>query len=280
MSQADIDNKRSLFERLQDNYRLVVIDDDDLKEVNTFKFNLITLYILISTLLVITGAVAIALIFFTPIKRLIPGFEITNDNSQYVELRRKVDELEELLQAQDVYNNGLGNLLQGMEPGVAPAASEEDADEETSSNVKDAVTPINNALAEEASKTKELNQFVFASPLTGTMSAKFDPDIEHFGSDITAPKNTAIKSIMGGIVISADWNVDAGNTVIIQHPRNIVSVYKHNSALLVKTGDVVKSGQAVAIIGNTGKLTNGPHLHLELWYNGYPVNPENYISFN
>ncbi|MBK8632064.1 MAG: M23 family metallopeptidase [Saprospiraceae bacterium] len=280
MSQADIDNKRSLFERLQDNYRLVVIDDDDLKEVNTFKFNLITLYILISTLLVITGAVAIALIFFTPIKRLIPGFEITNDNSQYVELRRKVDELEELLQAQDVYNNGLGNLLQGMEPGVAPAASEEDADEETPSNVKDAVTPINNALAEEASKTKELNQFVFASPLTGTMSAKFDPDIEHFGSDITAPKNTAIKSIMGGIVISADWNVDAGNTVIIQHPRNIVSVYKHNSALLVKTGDVVKSGQAVAIIGNTGKLTNGPHLHLELWYNGYPVNPENYISFN
>ncbi|MFZ1788523.1 MAG: M23 family metallopeptidase [Saprospiraceae bacterium] len=280
MSQADIDNKRSLFERLQDNYRLVVIDDDDLKEVNTFKFNLITLYILISTLLVITGAVAIALIFFTPIKRLIPGFEITNDNSQYVELRRKVDELEELLQAQDVYNNGLGNLLQGMEPGVAPAASEEDTDEETSSNVKDAVTPINNALAEEASKTKELNQFVFASPLTGTMSAKFDPDIEHFGSDITAPKNTAIKSIMGGIVISADWNVDAGNTVIIQHPRNIVSVYKHNSALLVKTGDVVKSGQAVAIIGNTGKLTNGPHLHLELWYNGYPVNPENYISFN
>ena len=280
MSQADIDNKRSLFERLQDNYRLVVIDDDDLKEVNTFKFNLITLYILISTLLVITGAVAIALIFFTPIKRLIPGFEITNDNSQYVELRRKVDELEELLQAQDVYNNGLGNLLQGMEPGVAPAASEEDADEEAPSNVKDAVTPINNALAEEASKTKELNQFVFASPLTGTMSAKFDPDIEHFGSDITAPKNTAIKSIMGGIVISADWNVDAGNTVIIQHPRNIVSVYKHNSALLVKTGDVVKSGQAVAIIGNTGKLTNGPHLHLELWYNGYPVNPENYISFN
>ncbi|HMS68011.1 MAG TPA: M23 family metallopeptidase [Saprospiraceae bacterium] len=280
MSQADIDNKRSLFERLQDNYRLVVIDDDDLKEVNTFKFNLITLYILISTLLVITGAVAIALIFFTPIKRLIPGFEITNDNSQYVELRRKVDELEELLQAQDVYNNGLGNLLQGMEPGVAPAASEEDADEDTPSNVKDAVTPINNALAEEASKTKELNQFVFASPLTGTMSAKFDPDIEHFGSDITAPKNTAIKSIMGGIVISADWNVDAGNTVIIQHPRNIVSVYKHNSALLVKTGDVVKSGQAVAIIGNTGKLTNGPHLHLELWYNGYPVNPENYISFN
>ncbi|HOY12950.1 MAG TPA: M23 family metallopeptidase [Saprospiraceae bacterium] len=280
MSQADIDNKRSLFERLQDNYRLVVIDDDDLKEVNTFKFNLITLYILISTLLVITGAVAIALIFFTPIKRLIPGFEITNDNSQYVELRRKVDELEELLQAQDVYNNGLGNLLQGMEPGVAPATNDEDGNQEKQPASKDAVTPINNALAEEASKTKELNQFVFASPLTGTMSAKFDPDIEHFGSDITAPKNTAIKSIMGGIVVSADWNVDAGNTVIIQHPRNIVSVYKHNSALLVKTGDIVKSGQAIAIIGNTGKLTNGPHLHLELWYNGYPVNPENYISFN
>lgn len=279
MSLADIDNKRSLFERLQDNYRLVVIDDDDLKEVNTFKFNLITLYILISTLLVITGAIAVALIFFTPVKRLVPGFDAGSDNSQYVELRRKVDELEELLQAQDVYNKGIGNLLQGIEPGVVPQNTEnsEGIDEEVSNT---AITPINNAQAEEAEKTKELNQFVFATPITGTLSAKFDPDIEHFGSDITAPKNTAIKSIMGGIVVSADWNVDAGNTVIIQHPRNIVSIYKHNSALLVKTGDIVKSGQAVAIIGNTGKLTNGPHLHLELWYNGNPVNPENYISFN
>ena len=277
MSLADVENKRSWFERLQDNYRLVVIDDDDLKEVNTFKFNLLTLYILISTLLVITGLIAVSLIFFTPVKRLIPGYASGTNSGQYIELRRKVDELEELLQAQEVYNKGIGKLLQGMEPGVSPSGMD---GEDIVSDNKVSVTPINNAQASEASKTKELNQIVFASPMTGTMSAKFDPDIEHFGADVTAPKNTAIKSIMGGIVVSADWNVDAGNTVIIQHPRNIVSVYKHNSSLLVKTGDIVKSGQAIAIIGNTGKLTNGPHLHIELWYNGYPVNPENYISFN
>lgn len=280
MASADVENKRSLLERLQDNYRLVVIDDDDLKEVNTFKFNLLTLYILLSTLLVLIGALAVALIFFTPIKRMIPGFAVGADNSQYIEMRRKVDELEELMQAQEAYNKGISNLLKGSaSPGDVPQKTEtgNNTAEETTAKP---MTTVNTASMQEASKTKELNQLVFASPLSGTVSAKFDPEIEHFGSDITAPKNTAVKSIMSGIVISAEWNVDGGNTVMIQHPRNLVSVYKHNSSLLVKTGDLVKASQAVAIIGNTGRLTNGPHLHLELWFNGFPINPENYIPIN
>ena len=277
MSSADVENKRSLLERLQDNYRLVVIDDDDLKEVNTFKFNLITLYILLSTLLVLIGALAISLIFFTPLKRMIPGFVPGSDNSQYIELRRKVDELETLMQAQEAYNKGISNLLKG-------SGGSNDVPQTTAQTAEStptvAVTKVNNASMQEASKTRELNQLVFASPVSGTVSAKFDPQIEHFGSDILAPKNTAIKSIMSGIVIAAEWNVDGGNTVMIQHPRNLVSVYKHNSSLLVKTGDIVKASQAIAIIGNTGKLTNGPHLHLEMWYNGSPINPENYIPIN
>lgn len=279
MSSADVENKRSLLERLQDNYRLVVIDDDDLREVNTFKFNLLTLYILLSTMLVLTGLIAVGLIFFTPIKRMIPGFTMGSDNSEYIEMRRKVDELEELMQAQEAYNKGISNLLKGS--GVAndaPAAATPDTEQAVTASPNR--TSVNTAAMQEARKTKELNQLAFASPVSGTVSAKFDPAIEHFGSDILAPKNTAIKSIMSGIVISAEWNVDGGNTVMVQHPRNLVSVYKHNSSLLVKTGDIVKAGQAVAIIGNTGKLTNGPHLHLELWYNGFPINPENYIPIN
>ena len=181
MASADVENKRSLLERLQDNYRLVVIDDDDLKEVNTFKFNLLTLYILLSTLLVLIGALAVALIFFTPIKRMIPGFAVGADNSQYIEMRRKVDELEELMQAQEAYNKGISNLLKGSaSPGDVPQKTEtgNNTAEETTAKP---MTTVNTASMQEASKTKELNQLVFASPLSGTVSAKFDPEIEHFG---------------------------------------------------------------------------------------------------
>lgn len=267
MSSGDIENKRSLFERLRDNYRLVVIDDHDFKEVNTFRFNLLTLYTLISTIVVALCTLAISLIIFTPIKRFIPGYGDIEDNTAYIELRKKVDEMEEAMKAQDVYNLGLRNLLKGI------------SDDAVSTETKE-VTSISNASVQEANKTSELSQFVFANPISGKISAPYDPKIQHFGVDILAPKNTAIKSILSGIVILSDWTVDGGNTVVIQHARNVSSVYKHNSALLVKTGDRIKTGQAIAIIGNTGKLSTGPHLHLELWYNGNPINPSNYVSFN
>ena len=267
MSSGDIENKRTLFDRLRDNYRLVVIDDHDFKEVNTFKFNLLTLYTLVSTIVVVLCTVAVSLIIFTPVKRFIPGYGDIEDNTAYIELRKKVDEMDEAFKAQDVYNLGLRNLLQGI------------SDEQVSTETKE-VTTVSNANVQEANKTSELSQFVFANPISGTISAKYDPNIQHFGVDILAPKNTAIKSILSGIVILSDWTVDGGNTVVIQHARNVSSVYKHNSALLVKTGDRIKTGQAIAIIGNTGKLSTGPHLHLELWYNGNPINPSNYVSFN
>ena len=95
-----------------------------------------------------------------------------------------------------------------------------------------------------------------------------------------APKNTAIKAIMDGYVFTSDWTLETGNTIGIQHTNNLISFYKHNSALLKKTGSFVKAGEAVSIIGNTGTLSNGPHLHFELWYNGKAVNPKNYIIFN
>ena len=97
--------------------------------------------------------------------------------------------------------------------------------------------------------------------------------------DILAPKGTAIKTITSGVVISSDFNIETGNTITIQHPNDLISVYRHNSALLKSSGDKVSAGEAIAIIGNTGELTDGPHLHFELWYNGTAINPENFINF-
>ncbi|HRO72147.1 MAG TPA: M23 family metallopeptidase, partial [Saprospiraceae bacterium] len=138
---------------------------------------------------------------------------------------------------------------------------------------------VDKADVKETSRTKELNFLKFASPLYGKVSAGFQPDIQHYGVDILAPKDTPVKAIMDGIVISADQSVSTGNSLYIQHNKNVVSVYKHNSVLLVKTGDFVKTGQAIAIIGNTGEQSTGPHLHFEMWYDGKYVNPQNYITF-
>jgi murein DD-endopeptidase MepM/ murein hydrolase activator NlpD len=108
---------------------------------------------------------------------------------------------------------------------------------------------------------------------------KFSPAQKHFGVDIVARRNEAIKSTLDGTVVFADWTIDKGYVIGIMHTANLFSVYKHNSVLLKNEGDLVRAGEAVAIIGETGELSTGPHLHFELWLNGSPVDPEVYISF-
>jgi murein DD-endopeptidase MepM/ murein hydrolase activator NlpD len=116
-------------------------------------------------------------------------------------------------------------------------------------------------------------------PISGVISSAFDAKTEHLGVDILAPHDTPVKAIWDGHVITADWTLETGYTIGIQHSNDMVSFYKHNASLLKKTGAFVRAGEAIAIIGNTGKLSSGPHLHFELWLHGKPVDPANYIDF-
>ena len=119
----------------------------------------------------------------------------------------------------------------------------------------------------------------FYSPIEGMVTTEFNIRDEHYGIDIVSKSNEPVKSVADGTVIFGDWTQESGNVIYIQHRGNIVSVYKHNSALLKKVGSFVSSGDVIAIIGNTGEFTTGPHLHFEMWYNGNPVDPEEFISF-
>ena len=116
-------------------------------------------------------------------------------------------------------------------------------------------------------------------PISGVISSGFDAATEHFGVDILAPHDTPVKAIWDGHVITADWTLETGYTIGIQHSNDMVSFYKHNATLLKRNGAFVRAGEAIAIIGNTGKLSSGPHLHFELWLQGKPVDPTNYIDF-
>lgn len=131
-----------------------------------------------------------------------------------------------------------------------------------------------------ASKTSsELQEIYFFSPISGIVSSPYNAKSDHFGVDIVSKKNEPVKCVADGTVILSDWTQEAGYIIAVQHRNNLISVYKHNSALLKKVGNFVNAGDIIAIIGNSGELTTGPHLHLEFWYNGNPMNPEDFVSF-
>jgi murein DD-endopeptidase MepM/ murein hydrolase activator NlpD len=128
-------------------------------------------------------------------------------------------------------------------------------------------------------QASSLSNFYFFTPVKGTVTNVFNSKTKHYGIDIVASPNEVIKSTLDGTVVMADWTSETGYVIAVQHSNNLFSIYKHNSALLKNTGDYVKAGEVVAIIGNSGELTTGPHLHFELWYNGSPVNPVDYMTF-
>ncbi|MEZ4818071.1 MAG: M23 family metallopeptidase [Flavobacteriaceae bacterium] len=127
--------------------------------------------------------------------------------------------------------------------------------------------------------SNELN-FVLFAPVKGTISEPYNPSQKHFAVDIVTPKNTAVKAVADGTVIFSGWTSDAGYVLILKHASNLISVYKHNASLTIEQGDLVEAGEVIATVGNTGELTTGPHLHFELWSDGYPINPTNFIDFN
>jgi murein DD-endopeptidase MepM/ murein hydrolase activator NlpD len=121
--------------------------------------------------------------------------------------------------------------------------------------------------------------YLFFKPIDGVITNKFNPHKKHFGIDIVAAENTAIKSVMSGRLIFSSRSIESGNTIIVQHQNGIISVYKHCSSLLKKTGDYVSEKEVIGIIGNTGSLSFGTHLHFELWINAKAVDPELFIKF-
>jgi murein DD-endopeptidase MepM/ murein hydrolase activator NlpD len=121
--------------------------------------------------------------------------------------------------------------------------------------------------------------FVLFPPVTGVISQPYDVSQKHYAVDIAVAQNAPIKAVSDGTVIFAEWTLETGYVVILEHQNTLLSVYKHNATITVLQGDLVKSGEVIATAGNTGEFSTGPHLHFELWSNGYPVNPVEFIDF-
>ncbi len=280
-------------------YRLVVLNNDTFEEVGSYKLSLMNLYVLISSLLVGFTILVLSLVVFTPLKRLIPGYGGIGSQRDMFDLVDRVDSLERVLTAQQTYATNVRKLL------TADVEKESDVVKEKVTAVVDSninVDPseaemviraggsspfvgdsgdknIENKAIKAIGQSDRLESMYLISPLSGSISKSFSLKEKHYGTDLVAPKNTPIKAVADGFVISSDWTLETGNTIAVQHANNVVSFYKHNSSLLKKVGDKVNSGEAIAILGNTGEQSNGPHLHFELWKDGKAVNAQEYIRF-
>ena len=278
-------------------YRLVILNNETFEEVGSYKLSLMNMYLLVSGLLVGFSILVISLVFFTPIKRLIPGYGGVGSQRDMFELVDRVDSLERIISANQTYATNVRKLLTADVEKEAdiinqkPTATNDSVIDVAPSEIEMQIraggdnpiannTPSNETKAIKSIGTSDrLESMFLGAPLTGSISKGFSLNEKHYGTDLIAPKNTPIKSVADGFVISSDWTLETGNTIAVQHINNVVSFYKHNSSLLKKVGDKVKAGEAIAIIGNTGEQSSGPHLHFELWKDGKPVNAQEYIRF-
>jgi murein DD-endopeptidase MepM/ murein hydrolase activator NlpD len=283
------EKKESFWERLKKPFRVMAINPETFEEKWEFRlsnYNLITLF----SLLVMVIAVLVTLVFlFTPVGKYLPTVYESESQMQMQQQLKTVDSLYEVISQNEQYITNVKKLF-ADENFDDSLIHEKKPDIEVNVNeINDIKSPADSILRNEVenedipSNLNEENMVetnFFYSPLKGRISNSYNPRKSHFGVDIVAAKNTTIKSTLGGVVIFGSWTTDDGNVIIIYHGGDLISVYKHNSKLLKKVGDKVKSGDPIAIIGNTGENTDGTHLHFELWQDGNSLDPQKLISFD
>ena len=287
--------KKRFLERLRRKYRIVIYNNDTYEEKVHFKLTLMNFFSIVVFSSVLLIVLVTYLIAFTPLREYIPGYTDVTLNRRVYEMERRADSLETVFAQKDLYINNLKRIVMGDDfdtdsiNSLLTKSSNTDFSkivDRKSKNDSIFRAEYENDTRNNLFKTDMLNETTadfdlvsFYTPMEGIVTNHFNRAEKHYGTDIVSDRSSVIKTIANGTVIYSDWTVENGYTIGIQHSGNLLSVYKHNSVLLKETGDFVNAGDAIAIYGNSGSLSTGPHLHFELWHNGTPLNPEDYISF-
>lgn len=287
---------------LTTSYQLVIRNEEDLAEKSTVRFNYAKLITLFTILFIILFAISL-LLANTILARWINPAYIQQDNAnKLLRLSTTVEALEEQATQQSKFIKLMQSIVAGKEEpnypleNVEPTHTKVDTAQlaedmatymAPSENMDEIATNLRQEFEEKESNlaaatyntVKDLQDTFFFTPIEGIITTPFNLKMEHYGIDIVAKENEPIKCVADGMVIFATWTVETGWVIAIQHSKNLVSIYKHNASLFKKAGDLVTAGEVIAIMGNSGELSTGPHLHFELWYEGNAVNPENFINF-
>ena len=283
-------NKSEIREKLLNKYRLVILNENTFEEKISFKLSRLNVFV--TGTLAVIGLIAITtvLIAFTPLREYIPGYSSTALKRQATDLTFKTDSLLNVINYTNRYIDNIRMVLRGdIENNSINQDSTFEAFKLDPNQID--LNPIreDSLLRAQVALEDKYNLFespifdgseLMFTPLSGMLSQGYDPNIKHFAVDIVAAKDAPVKSIADGTVVFAEWTAATGYVIILEHQDGLISVYKHNGSLARTQGALVRAGEVIASVGDTGELTTGPHLHFALWRNGSPVNPLNYIDFN
>jgi len=287
--------KPGFWVRVRNRYRLVVMNDSTFEENFSLKLTPLNIFVAAGIISIIMIVLTVSLVAFTPLREYIPGYGAeVKTRKELINLALKVDSLQYELSLRTQVMDNIKNIINGN----IPTDSSKNASQKSShpsGEIKDGIAPSKEdsafrsevesqdkyslAFSERKTGKESISNFFFFTPVKGMVTASFNASEEHYGVDIAAKENEPIKATLDGMVLFAGWTSETGYTIEIQHSNNMVSAYKHNSVLLKKAGQFVKAGEAIAVIGNSGEQTSGPHLHFELWYNGNAIDPQEYMVF-
>ncbi len=283
MSKSNKEHKTS-------NFRLALIDNQSHKQLLTLHFTRTSFFVTIVSILVMLCAAIYSIIAFTPVRTFIPGYPDAVSKRAAIQNAITIDSLQTVIYKWGLYSENLKRVMEGMDPvridSLVNSGMQEHA---AASDIKEIMkrdSLLREHVKEEeqfgiSARTKRnlpIEGMHFFSPLKGVVSQGYDPTIHPY-IDITAPEGSVVKATLDGTVIHAGWSEDTGYTIQLQHEGDIVTIYRHNEKLLKKTGDKVTAGSPIALVGNTGEISTGAHLHFELWHKGEAVNPTLYINF-
>ena len=282
-------NKLSFWKRIRFKYKLSFINENTLEEVWSFRLSQLSVFISLGVFAFSLVAFTALIIIMTPIRNYLPGYLDVEVRKEIVQNALRADSLERMIEIQNLYLKNVTGIISGTieldSIREIDSLARIDADFEIPRSPEEEEY-VKNFEQEEKYNLAVLNTnplpvdgLFFYKPVNGMISSHYQADIHHFGVDIAAAPKESVLATLDGTVMYAGYDLNQGNVIQLQHKNGFVSVYKHNELLLKEPGEQVVAGEAIALVGNTGKLSTGPHLHFELWYNGKPVNPEDFIVF-
>ena len=271
-------------------YRLSLLDAQTHEKLWEMRFTKTGFLVTAVSAVVLFVLTIFCITAFTPVRTFIPGYPDAHSKRAAILNAMRIDSLEAVITTWHLYSENLRRVIDGQQPlridslidsrknAEAKLTDAGEADRQDSILRQAVMEEEQFGLTETGKRNLPIEGLHFFTPLKGIISQGYDPVIHPY-IDITAPANSVVAAVLDGTVIFAGWNDEAGYTIQIQHNNDIVSTYKHNQKLLKKTGDKVTAGSPIAMVGNTGSLSTGDHLHFELWHKGEAIDPTKYINF-
>ncbi|MDD2437551.1 MAG: M23 family metallopeptidase [Massilibacteroides sp.] len=280
---------KSFWHRIRFKYKLSFFNETTLEEVWSFHLSQLSAFMALALFAFFLIAVTSLIIIKTPIRNYLPGYLDVEVRKEIVQNALRADSLERMLSIQTLYLNNVAGILSGTLPIDSIKRIDSTARVDVSFEIPRTETEqdfVKTLEEEEKYNLTVLNPsagvadgLFFYKPVNGLISANYEVDIRHYGVDIAAEPKESVLATLDGTVVFTGFDPNFGNVIQVQHKNGFLSIYKHNELILKQPGDHVAAGEAIALVGNTGKLSTGPHLHFELWYKGTPVDPEDYIVF-